>query len=48
LGVQHEIFDAQHMAGQIYKQDIDGPRMQKGLQEAMLQVGFKAREQHKS
>jgi hypothetical protein len=48
LGVQHEIFDAQHMAREVYKQDIDGPRMQEGLQEAMLQTRCKAREQHQS
>jgi len=44
LGVQHEIFDAQCMVGKPYKQDIDGPMMQEGFQDAMLQVGLKARE----
>jgi hypothetical protein len=48
FGLQHEIFDSQHMVGEVYKQDIDGPRMQEGLQKAMLQVVLKAREQHKS
>jgi hypothetical protein len=43
LGVQHDIFDAQRMAREAYKQDIHGPRMQEGLQEAMLQTRLKAR-----
>lgn len=36
------------MAKKDYKQGIDGPRTQGGLQEAMMQVGLKVREQHKS
>ncbi len=48
LGVHHEIFDAQCMAREAYKHDINGPRTQKGFQEAMLQARIKAKEQHKS
>jgi hypothetical protein len=47
-GVHHEILDARCMAREAYKHDINGPRTQKGLQEAMLQVGLKVKEQHKS
>jgi hypothetical protein len=39
LGVQHEICDAQHMVGEAFKQDIDGPRMQEGLQEPCCKLG---------
>ncbi len=48
LGVNHEIFDAQCMAREAYKHDINELRTQKGLQEAMLQARLKAKEQHKS
>jgi hypothetical protein len=44
LHVQDEIFDAQCMVGKTYKQYIDGPRMQEGFQDAMLQARFKARQ----
>ncbi len=43
MGLHHEILDAQHMAREAYKHDINGPRIQKGLQEAMLQAGLKAK-----
>ncbi len=48
LGLYHEILDAQCKAREDYKQGIDGPRTQGGPQEAMMQVGLKIREQHKS
>jgi hypothetical protein len=43
FGPQHEIIDAHHMARKTYKQDIDGPKIQRGLQETMIQLGLKAK-----
>jgi hypothetical protein len=45
FGPQHEIIDAHHMARKAYKQNIDGPKIQGGLQETMIQLGLKAKEQ---
>ncbi len=45
FGPQHEIIDAHHMARKTYKQDIDGPKIQGGFQETMMQLGLKAKEQ---
>jgi len=35
--LQHEIIDAQCMATKAYKQYVNGPRIQEGLKDAMMQ-----------